>query len=91
MTDTVLISIFYVCFTGQVVITERNIYIENMPIITPNGDVIVKSLSLQVHTHAKRFGPFTQYIYLLIYLTPQTAFIKKKLSASAFAQTILSL
>jgi len=40
---------FCCLFTGEVVITESDIFIENMPIITPNGDVIVKSLSLQVH------------------------------------------
>ena len=40
---------FYPHFeTGQVFITEGNILVENMPIITPNGDVIVKSLSIQV-------------------------------------------
>ncbi|XP_045166777.2 ATP-binding cassette sub-family D member 1-like [Mercenaria mercenaria] len=33
---------------GEVVETERNILVENMPIITPNGDIIVKSLSLQM-------------------------------------------
>ena len=34
--------------TGVVVDTDSTIDIENLPIITPNGDVIVASLTLRV-------------------------------------------
>ncbi|XP_052780307.1 ATP-binding cassette sub-family D member 1-like [Mya arenaria] len=44
---------------GEVVITDGSIYIKDMPIITPNGDVIVKSLSLEMKpgTHLLITGP----------------------------------
>ncbi|KAH3880850.1 ATP-binding cassette sub-family D member 1-like [Dreissena polymorpha] len=44
---------------GEVVITDGSIFIEDMPIITPNGDIIVKSLSLQIGpgTHLLITGP----------------------------------
>ena len=34
--------------TGEVVETDSHIFIDDMPIITPNGDIIVQSLSLRV-------------------------------------------
>lgn len=33
---------------GDVIETERDIIVENVPIITPNGDVVVNKLNLQV-------------------------------------------
>ncbi|KAK7101616.1 ATP-binding cassette sub-family D member 1-like [Littorina saxatilis] len=44
---------------GQVVETESTIDIENLPIITPNGDIIVASLTLQIEkgTHLLITGP----------------------------------
>ena len=39
---------FLFVWAGEVVETQSHIYIEEMPIITPNGDIIVQSLSLKV-------------------------------------------
>ena len=33
---------------GEVVDTEYNIEVEDVPIITPNGDIVVSSLSIKV-------------------------------------------
>jgi len=37
-----------VCFVGTVVDTEYDIIVHNVPIITPNGDVVVSSLTFKV-------------------------------------------
>jgi hypothetical protein len=36
---------------GVVIDTERDIVVDNVPVITPNGDVVVSSLSLKVVLH----------------------------------------
>jgi hypothetical protein len=41
----------FCCFLGVVVDTEHDIVVDNVPIITPNGDVVVSSLSLKVVLH----------------------------------------
>jgi hypothetical protein len=39
---------FFVLIEGQIIESDEDIIAENVPIITPNGDVIVESLSLKV-------------------------------------------
>ena len=37
--------------TGEVIDTQNTILLEDVPVITPNGDVVVKSLSFKVSFH----------------------------------------
>ena len=39
-----------VLIEGQIIESDEDIIAENVPIITPNGDIIVESLSLKVKT-----------------------------------------
>lgn len=39
------------CSLGTVVDTEHDIIVNAVPIITPNGDVIVSSLTFKVRVH----------------------------------------
>lgn len=41
-------SIIIVCIPGDVMDTDATIDIEDLPIITPNGDIIVSSLTIKV-------------------------------------------
>ncbi|XP_060077514.1 ATP-binding cassette sub-family D member 2-like, partial [Ylistrum balloti] len=47
------------CYHGEVVDTDSTIDIQNLPIITPNGDVIVANLNLKIEkgTHLLITGP----------------------------------
>ena len=38
----------FLCVTGEVLDMEGTIELEDVPVITPNGDVVVDSLSFQV-------------------------------------------
>jgi len=39
---------FFILIEGQIIESDEDIIAENVPIITPNGDIIVDSLSLKV-------------------------------------------
>lgn len=52
---------FSILIEGQIIESEEDIIAENVPIITPNGDVIVESLSLKV----KFFTECIQILFLL--------------------------
>lgn len=58
-------------FVGQLTESERDIELIDVPIITPNGDFVVKSLSLQVSYFSGIFK-----IFLFFHLTLNSLKIK---------------
>ena len=44
----IVLSIVVICVVGTVVDTECDIIVNDVPIITPNGDVVVSSLTFKV-------------------------------------------
>ena len=44
----IMVKYQYLLFSGIVMDAENQIMVENLPIITPNGDIVVPSLSFTV-------------------------------------------
>ena len=45
-----MIALAFILIEGEIIESDEDIVAENVPIITPNGDIIVESLSLKVRS-----------------------------------------
>jgi ABC-type uncharacterized transport system fused permease/ATPase subunit len=52
---------------GQIIESHEDIIVENVPIITPNGDIIVESLSLKVKKFSKKIIFSISKIFMIDY------------------------
>lgn len=46
-------QLFFLSLEGQIIESDEDVIVENVPVVTPTGDIIVENLSLKVRLDLK--------------------------------------